>query len=55
MNASKINVVLVSTSNHILNVPFPRLSCVFQEEQNNPNATIFRKYVKFMKPQLLLC
>ncbi len=55
MNASKINVVLVSTVNHMLDMLFPRLSCVFQEEQNNPNVTIFRKYVKFMKPQLLLC
>ncbi len=44
---------IVSTLNHMLDMPFPRLSCcVLQEEQNNPNVTIFRKDVKFMKPQL---
>lgn len=41
---------IVSTLNHM---PFPSLSCcVLQKEQNNPNVAIFRKYVKFMKPQI---
>lgn len=43
---------IVSTLNHMLDMPFPCLSCVLQEEQNNPNVTIFRKDVIFMKPQL---
>lgn len=44
---------IVSTLNHMLFMPFPSLSCcLLQKEQNNPNVSIFRKDVKFMKPQL---